>query len=201
MKNIGIFMVAVSAVLIWGTANAASSIAAGKAKAGACVACHGVAGNSANPLWPNLAGQGADYIAKQLLDYKSGARKDPLMAGMTAPLSNEDAVNLGAYFEAMAAKSGVAASKELAKTGGRLYRGGNAKTSVAACMSCHGPAGKGIPPVYPRVSGQHAAYTIKQLKAFKDGSRSNDSKVMQGIAFRMSEAEIKAVSEYMAGLR
>ncbi len=201
MKKIGIFVLTVSAVLIWGTVNAAGSITAGKAKAGVCVACHGATGNSANPLWPNLAGQGADYIAKQLLDYKSGARKDPLMAGMAAPLSNEDAANLGAYFEALAAKTGVVASKELARAGGRLYRGGNAKTGVTACMSCHGPAGKGIPPVYPRVSGQHAAYTIKQLKAFKDGSRSNDSKVMQVIAFRMSEAEIKAVSEYITGLR
>lgn len=179
---------------------AAGNAEKGKAKAGVCAGCHGANGQSANPMWPNLAGQGAEYIAKQLADFKSGARKDPLMVGQVAALSSQDMADLGAYFSSLAPKKGAASNKELALKGQRLYRGGNAKTGVAACMGCHGPAGKGIPVRFPTVSGQHATYSEKQLKAFKDGERTNDGKVMTGIAFRMSLDEIKAVSEYMQGL-
>lgn len=174
---------------------------AGKAKVGVCVACHGPDGNGgADPAWPKLAAQSAEYIAKQLADFKSGARKDPIMQGMVAALSPQDMKDIGAYYEGLKAKPGAARSKETIRIGERLYRGGNAKTGVAACMSCHGPSGNGIPPRFPRVSGQSAAYSEKQLLAFKSAKRTNDGEAMTRIAFRMSEEEIKAVADYMAGL-
>jgi cytochrome c553 len=177
------------------------NVAAGKEKAVVCAGCHGADGNGgADPLWPKLAGQDASYLAKQLSDFKSGARKDPIMTGMAAPLSAADIRNLAAYFASLKGKPGAASNAELAKEGEKIYRGGNAKTGVSACMSCHGPAGHGIPPRFPKVSGQNAPYTQKQLLAFKAGTRTNDGDIMTRIAFRMSEQEIKAVSEYMAGL-
>jgi len=180
---------------------ASGNAARGQTKAAACAGCHGADGNGgADPTWPKLAGQDPDYIAKQLVDFKSGARKDPIMAGMAAPLSAQDAKDIGAYYAGLKAKAGAAKSAELAKLGERIYRGGITNRGVSACMSCHGPSGHGIPPRYPRVSGQSAAYTEKQMLAFKSGARSNDSDIMTRIAFRMSEQEIKAVSDYMAGL-
>lgn len=177
------------------------NVAAGQAKAAVCAGCHGADGNGgADPLWPKLAGQDPAYIAKQLADFKSGARKDPIMAGMAAPLSAADMKNIGAYFSSLKPKPGTAQDAQLAKQGEKLYRGGDAKMGVSACMSCHGPSGHGIPPRFPKVSGQNAAYTRKQMLAFKAGSRANDGEIMTRIAFRMSEQEIKAVSEYMAGL-
>jgi cytochrome c553 len=181
---------------------AEGNIAAGKAKAGMCAGCHGTDGNgmASNPLWPKLAGQIPDYIDKQLHDFKSGARKDPIMSGMAAALSPADMNNLAAYFSSLKTRPGAAINAELAKEGEKIYRGGNAKTGVSACMSCHGPSGQGIPPRFPKVSGQNAAYTEKQLLAFKAGTRTNDGDIMTRIAFRMSEQEIKAVAQYMAGL-
>ncbi len=181
---------------------AGGNIAAGKAKSGMCAGCHGADGNgvASNLLWPKLAGQIPEYIAKQLTDFKSGARKDPIMSGMAATLSGADVKNVAAYFASLKIKPGVAKNAELAKEGEKIYRGGNAKTGVSACMSCHGPSGHGIPPRFPKVSGQNAAYTQKQLLAFKAGTRTNDGDIMTRIAFRMSEQEIKAVSEYMDGL-
>lgn len=186
--------------LFMAPAHAVGNATVGKAKAGMCTGCHGADGNASNPMWPKLAGQSAGYIAKQLADFKSGKRKDKTMVALAAGLSKADMENLGAYFERQKTSAGAAKSEELAKKGQRLYRGGNAKTGVSACMSCHGPSGKGIPPRYPNVSGQHVSYAIKQLKAFKEGSRNNDAEVMTRIAFRMSQGEIKAVAEYMAGL-
>lgn len=175
--------------------------AAGKTKSAKCAACHGVDGNGgADPSWPKLAGQIPEYLAEQLRDFKSGKRKNPIMNGMAAPLAEQDINDLAAYYSSQAIKPGAATSKELAHRGGRIYRGGNAKTGVSACMSCHGPSGHGIPPRFPRVSGQTANYTERQLLDFKAGRRTNDEDTMTRIAFRMSEAEIKAVSEYMAGL-
>lgn len=181
---------------------ASGNIAAGKAKAGMCAGCHGADGNgvASNSLWPKLASQIPEYIAKQLTDFKSGARKDPIMSGMAATLSGTDVKNVAAYFASLKIKPGVAKNVELAKEGEKMYRGGNAKTGVSACMSCHGPSGHGIPPRFPKVSGQNAAYTQKQLLAFKAGTRTNDGDIMTRIAFRMSEQEIKAVSEYTDGL-
>jgi cytochrome c553 len=177
------------------------SASAGKNKAATCAACHGADGNGgADPNWPKLAGNSAEYIAKQLADFKTGTRKDPIMQGMAAALSPQDMRDLGAYYESLAIKPGSARHKETLKMGERLYRGGNAKTGVSACMSCHGPSGHGIPPRFPRVSGQSAAYAEKQLLAFKSNKRSNDGEAMTRTAFRMSEEEIKAVADYMAGL-
>ncbi|MGE5242151.1 MAG: c-type cytochrome [Bacteroidota bacterium] len=188
-------------VLVAPVQAANGNVAAGKEKAVVCAGCHGADGNGgADPSWPKLAGQDASYIAKQLGDFKSGARKDPIMTGMAAPLSAADVKNLAAYFASLKAKPGAASNAELAMEGAKIYRGGNSKTGVSACMSCHGPSGHGIPPRFPKVSGQNAPYTQKQLLAFKAGTRTNDGDVMTRIAFRMSEQEIKAVSEYMAGL-
>ncbi len=182
-------------------ADAAGNAAAGKNKTGMCAGCHGADGNGgADPAWPKLAGQDADYIAKQLKDFKTGVRKDPTMSGMVGGLSDQDMKDIGAYYASLKIKPGSARDAKLAEVGERLYRGGNAKTGVSACMSCHGPSGHGIPPRFPRVSSQTSVYTTKQMKSFKDGVRTNDGDVMTRIAFRMSEQEIKAVSEYMAGL-
>ena len=191
-----------AAMLSAAPAMAGGSVDAGKAKANAsgCGGCHGMDGNSMIPANPSLAGQNATYITKQLKDFKSGKRANPIMAGMAAALSDNDMQNIGAFYAAQTAKKGAAQDEKLARKGERLYRGGNAKTGVAACMGCHGPAGKGVPPRYPSVSGQHAGYSSAQLKAFKDGQRKNDEGVMTGIAFRMSLEEIQAVSEYMSGL-
>ena len=175
--------------------------AAGKAKAAACAACHGADGNGGADLsWPKLAGQIPEYLAQQLKDFKTGVRKNPIMAGMAAPLSEKDMQDLAAFYASQTLKPGAATSKELALAGERVYRGGNAKTGVSACMSCHGPSGHGIPPRFPRVTGQNAAYTERQLLDFKSSRRVNDDGIMTRITFRMSESEIKAVSEYMAGL-
>jgi cytochrome c553 len=198
-----LFSLAVAGTLaaIVPVAYAGGNAAAGQTKAAACAGCHGMDGNGgADASWPKLAGQDADYIAKQLKDFKSGARKDPIMAGMSAGLSEQDMQDIGAYFASLKTKPGVAKDAKLAKLGERLYRGGNAKTGVSACMSCHGPSGHGIPPRFPKVSGQTTVYTGKQMKAFKDAVRTNDGEIMTRIAFRMSEQEIRAVSEYMAGL-
>lgn len=191
----------VAASVLAAPAAMAANIEAGKAKSAVCAGCHGADGNGgADPTWPKLAGQDASYLAKQLKDFKSGARKDPIMAGMVAGLSNADMANIGAYYASLKATAGAARSAELAKQGERIYRGGIANRGVAACMSCHGPSGAGIPPHFPRVAGQKAAYTKKQMLAFKVGTRTNDNKVMTLIAFKLSEGEIDALSEYMAGL-
>lgn len=181
---------------------AEGNIAAGKAKAAMCAGCHGSDGNgmASNPLYPKLAGQMPEYLDKQLHDFKSGARKDPIMSGMAAALSPADMGNVAAYFSSLKTKPGTAANAGLAKEGEKIYRGGDAKTGVSACMSCHGPSGQGIPPRFPRVSWQNAAYTEKQLLAFKAGTRTNDGDIMTRIAFRMSEQQIKAVAQYMDGL-
>jgi cytochrome c553 len=184
-----------------GSVGAAGNAAAGKNKSAVCAGCHGVDGNSAAPNFPKIAGQDGQYIAKQLADFKSGARKDPTMTGMVAGLSKKDMEDLGAFYASQKRSTGTtSASAADLKKAERLYRGGDAKNGIPACMSCHGPAGVGIPPRFPAVSGQHAVYSQKQLLDFKTGARSNDSEVMTRTAFRLSEAEIKAVSEYMAAL-
>jgi cytochrome c553 len=179
---------------------AGADTASGKAKT-ICASCHGADGNGgADPTWPKLAGQDADYLAKQLTDFKTGRRKNDIMSGMAATLSAAEIKGLGAYFAGLKAKPGAAKDAQLALQGEKIYRGGNAKTGVSACMSCHGPSGHGIPPRFPKVSGQNAPYTQNQLLTFKTGARANDGDIMTRIAFRMSEHEIQAVAEYMAGL-
>jgi len=167
-----------------------------------CAACHSADGNSASPANPVLAGQHADYIAKQLANFKSGERKNPVMLGMATALSPQDMKNLGAYFEGQKPKNRSAKDPQLVKLGQQIYRGGVMAKSVAACASCHGPNGSGVPAQFPRVAGQYSEYTMAQLQAFRAGERANDpNNMMRTIAARLSDQEIKAVAEYMAGLR
>jgi len=167
-----------------------------------CAACHASDGNSASPANPVLAGQHADYTAKQLANFKSGERKNPVMLGMTAALTPQDMKNLGAYFEAQKPRTRAAKNVELVKLGRQIYRGGIMDKGVAACASCHGPGGAGIPAQFPRVAGQFAEYTLAQLQAFQLGERANDpNQMMRVISARLSDREIRAVSEYIAGLR
>lgn len=171
-----------------------------------CAACHGADGNSLVPNNPKLAGQVAEYLQKQLGNFKAGAgkkaeRENPVMAGMVATLSAEDMRNVAAYYAGQQAKPGVAKSKDAIALGRKLWRGGDTPRGLPACASCHGAAGAGLPAQYPRVAGQHAEYIEAQLKAFRAGERRNDAGgSMQGIAARMSDAEIRAVADYVAGL-
>ena len=177
-----------------------------------CAACHGADGNSTTPANPRLAGQHAEYITKQLINFKIakpgeqaagvGERKSAVMSGMVASLTADDVKNLGAYFSEKAIKPGAAKDKAAALRGQKLYKGGNSATGVPACAACHGPSGAGIPVQFPRLAGQHAEYLITQLKAFRSGERANDAgKMMRMIAIKMNDQEIKDVAEYIAGLR
>jgi len=183
-------------------ARADGNATAGQAKAGTCAACHGVDGNSSNPEWPSLAGQHAAYIAKQVHAFKSGARQSPIMMPMVANLSDQDIADIAAYFESQAAR-GLEADKGKVELGQRLYRGGNAKTQLPACLACHGPAGRGNPAaMYPSLRGQHATYLMAQLNAYRKGDRTTDkTKAMNDIAARLSDDEIKALASYVQGLR
>ena len=172
-----------------------------------CAACHGADGNSVAPANPKLAGQHAGYLYKQLANFKAqgdrrAARENVLMAGMVAPLSDADMRALAAYYPSQKLKPAAAGDKDLAALGQKIWRGGIAERSVAACAGCHGPDGAGIPGQYPRLAGQFAEYVDAQLKLFRAGGRANDpSGMMRGVAARMSDEEIKAVAEYAAGLR
>ena len=184
-----------------GSAFAAGDAKAGKAKAQACIGCHGVNGVSTNPTWPKLAGQHANYVAKQLKDFKAGKRKDPLMGGQVANLSPQDMDDLAAYFAKQKVSLGGADAKLVAE-GKKIYHGGIKSKKVAACMGCHGPSGNGNPAAkFPGLSGQHAAYVAKTMQDFRSGTRSNDAnKMMRDIASRMSASDIKAVAAYIQGL-
>lgn len=169
---------------------------------GVCVACHGVDGNSPITANPVLAGQHREYIIKQLRNYKSGDRQNPIMNGMAASLSEQDMQDVAAYYASQKAHQGTARDAAVARAGQQLYRGGNAGNGTAACAGCHSPSGAGIPAQYPRLKGQHADYTIAQLKAFRAGERTNDdSAMMRSIAARMSDEEIAAIAEYVQGLQ
>lgn len=203
MKNRFVFatLLSFSAALVALPAGAAGDAAAGKAKAAACASCHGADGNSANPEWPKLAGQHDKYLAKQLANFKAGERSNPMMSPMAAPLSDQDIADIAAYFAGQTLNGGKA-DPALVDAGEKLYRGGNATSGVAACLACHGPNGMGNPQAnFPRLGGQHAAYTVNQLKAFRAGQRTNDAgKMMQNIAARMTDDEMKAVASYIEGL-
>jgi len=167
-----------------------------------CGACHGADGNSTSPAYPNLAGQHPEYLAKQLAEFKSGVRKNAIMAPNVTKLSNEDMLNLAAYFSAQQPKPRLAKDAALVAEGLKLYKGGNAGSGVPACASCHGPAGAGIPSQFPRLAGQHGKYVLAQLKNFRSGDRANDGgKMMQVIARKMTDQEMKAAAEYISGLR
>jgi cbb3-type cytochrome c oxidase subunit III len=172
-----------------------------------CVACHGADGNSAIPANPILAGQVEEYIAKQLKNFKStdgkpAARNNPIMAGMAAAIPDEEIPNVAAWFASQKQKPAAAKDEKLAELGQKIWRQGNFKKGTPACAGCHGPSGAGLPAQYPRLAGQYQEYTETQLKAFRLEERSNDNeKVMRTIAAKLSDAEIKAVAEYAAGLR
>ena len=175
--------------------------AAGEAKAQACVACHGVDGNSANSGFPSLAGQVPGYIAGQLAAFKSGKRANAIMMGLAQPLSAEDMADLDAWYasQTIAPRSISEDQLALASEGESLYRGGSAELAVPACMACHGPAGRGMPSNYPRVAGQWPEYLEGQLLAFKSGARAG--KIMGPIAHRLSAQQIHALSVYMSALQ
>jgi cytochrome c553 len=172
-----------------------------------CAACHAADGNSVAAANPKLAGQFSEYLAKQLRDFKSLEGKPPLrqsavMNGMAAALSDADMKSLAAYYAKQAYKPAAAADKELAASGQKLWRGGDAVHGIPACGGCHGPAGAGIPAQFPRLAGQYAEYITAQLTAFREGKRTNDvNGVMRGVAAHMNDGQIRAVAEYAAGLR
>lgn len=169
-----------------------------------CAACHAVDGNSTVAANPRLAAQPAAYLYKQLQDFKSGARPSPIMAPVAATLSDNDMRNLAAYYSVQAAKPGVATDAKLVEAGRKLYRGGNKATGLPACMACHGPNGAGVPAQYPRLGGQHAAYVEAQLQAFRKGARNkpdNNTDVMEAVAAKLSDADIKALAQYVSGLK
>ncbi len=172
-----------------------------------CAACHGADGNSAIPVNPTLAGQHPEYLLKQLMNFKSqggkpAERVNAVMGGMAAPLSAEDMGNLAAYFAGQKPKPRAARDPELAKLGQSIYRGGIVAKGVAACAACHSPNGAGIPSQFPRLAGQHTEYVAAQLKTFRSGERANDpNSMMRMIAAKLSDKEIAAVAEYIAGLR
>jgi len=176
--------------------------AKGQAASGVCAACHGPDGNSLIPMNPALAGQHPEYLYKQLINFRSGERANPIMAAQVASLSEADMRNLAAYFAGQKPRAGTASNAELTNAGRKLYRAGNSANSVAACAGCHSPNGAGIPIQYPRLKGQHKDYTVAQLKAFRAGERVNDpNAMMRGVAARLSDREMDALAEYIAGLR
>jgi cytochrome c553 len=165
-----------------------------------CAACHGADGNSSVPAQPKLAQQHPEYLLKQLQEFKNDKRKDAVMKGFVATLSDADMKNISAWLHNQKAKPGFAKDKELVALGERIYRGGIQDRSIAACASCHSPNAAGIPAQYPRLSGQHADYTAAQLVAFRDGKRTNSLPMTQ-VAAKLNDREIKAVADYIAGLR
>jgi cytochrome c553 len=177
------------------------NLAAGETKYTAvCAACHGADGNSGSPANPKLAQQHPEYLVKQLQEFKSGKRANAIMQGFASQLSDEDMKNISAWLATKKNKAGFAKDKELVALGERIYRGGIADRQVAACAGCHSPNGAGIPSQYPRLSGQHGDYTVAQLISFRDGARKNSVQMTQ-VASRLNDREIKAVSDYIAGLR
>ncbi len=180
---------------------AAGDAAAGQSKAAVCSACHGADGKAIQPAYPNLAGQHASYIAKQLTEYRDGERVNALMSGQAANLSDEDIQDLAAYYSEMTKIEGASTEDNLT-LGMNIYRGGITATSVAACAACHGPAGEGNPgAAWPVVSGQNAQYLADQLRYFRTGERANDpGSMMRGVSKRMTDEEIDAVANYISGL-
>ncbi len=188
-----------TAASVWAEGGSAE---AGKTKSATCAACHGADGNSVNPEWPKLAGQHESYIIKQLSNFKAGDRKNASMSPMAAPLSEQDMADLAAYFSSQVRKAGEGDQTKVT-LGEQVYKGGNNATGVAACAACHGPTGAGNPAAkFPSLNGQHATYIKNQLLSFRKGERANDAgKMMRNVAIKMTDAEIEAVAEYIAGLK
>lgn len=209
MKLISTFMIAASlAATAFSSfaqqapaAAAKPDLAKGEASfATVCAACHAPDGNSLIPVNPKLAQQHPQYLVKQLQEFKAGKRVNAVMNGMAAPLSDADMINIAYWLGSKKATPGAAKEKELVLLGERIYRGGIADRQIPACAGCHSPNGAGIPAQYPRLSGQHADYAVAQLNAFRDGSRANSVQMTQ-VAAKLNDREIKAVADYIAGLR
>jgi cytochrome c553 len=166
----------------------------------ACITCHGPKGQSAISTWPKLSAQHAAYTSKQLKNFKEGTRANPVMMGMAATLTEQDMNNIAAFLAKQEPSLGVAQNKDTIELGQSIYRGGIAAKGVPACAACHSPTGAGIPNQYPLMGGQWAEYNAAQLVAFREGTRKNSSQ-MTTIATKLSDQEMKAVSDYMAGLR
>ena len=164
-----------------------------------CAACHTADGSRGIPTNPILQGQHADYLVKQLTEFKSGKRDNAIMKPMASTLSDDDMRNVAAFYASKTAKPGAAKNKDSVELGRKIWRGGIADKQVPACAGCHGPAGAGVPAQYARLAGQHAEYVSSQLELFRSGKRAN-SPQMATIAARMSDAEIAAVSDYVEGL-
>ena len=180
------------------------SIEDGKAKSLTCTACHGPEGNSVSPMWPNIAGQNAPYLLAQLMAFKEGSRKDPLMSAQAMMLSDQDMADLAVYFESLPAAAQSVKDASTVSRGETLYRGGDTESGVSACLACHGPTGRGNPAAkYPALQGQHADYTAKQLNDYASGARVSDGKtrIMRDIAERLSKEDIAALSSYVQGLK
>ncbi|MCA3240444.1 MAG: cytochrome c4 [Rubrivivax sp.] len=175
-------------------------LAKGQQLAATCLACHTADGSRGAPANPILQGQHPEYLVKQLIEFKSGKRKNAIMAGMVAALSEEDMKHISAFYASKPAPKGFAGNKDTVALGESIWRGGIAAKGVPACAACHGPAGSGMPAQYPRIAGQHAAYTEAQMNAFRLGERGNNAQMIT-IAGKMTEREIKAVSDFAAGLR
>ncbi|NKB76911.1 MAG: c-type cytochrome [Gammaproteobacteria bacterium] len=200
MSYLAMVVVAISGLTSQAVPAQDGDVEAGKQKSATCVACHGPNGISVSADFPHLAGQVPGYIAIQLANFKSGERSDPIMQGMSAGLSDEDMADLDAYYVSLDSNKGSVTPEQESQAvdGSKIYRGGYEPYSIAACMSCHGPSGHGIPPAFPRVSGQGPAYLEAQLLAFKSGARKNS--IMNPISFALSEEQIKQLSLYMSAI-
>jgi cytochrome c553 len=182
-------------------AAAKPDLAAGEAKATTlCIACHTADGSRGLPTYPILQGQHPEYLVKQLIEFKEGKRQNPIMSGIAAALTPEDMRNVAAFYASKKAKDGAAKRPDLVAAGEKIYRGGIAKKSVPACAGCHSPNGAGLPVQYPRLAGQHSDYTKTQLTVFRQGDRTNNAQ-MSSIAANLSDKEIEALADYIAGLR
>ena len=169
--------------------------------AGVCIACHGPDANSVIPVNPTLAQQHPEYLIKQLTEFKSGVRANPIMQGMASTLATDaDVKNVAYWLASKTAKPGTAKDKELAAMGERIFRGGVVDRQIPACAGCHSPNGAGIPAQYPRLKGQQTDYTTAQLTAFRDGVRKNSVQMSQ-VAAKLNDREIKALADYIAGLQ
>lgn len=185
--------------------SAGGDAAAGQTKSAVCVACHSVDGNSVDPLYPKIAGQHADYIARQLTLFKSGKRQNPIMLGITMTLTDQDMLDLGAHFSAQTVKPDIA-DEALVPLARHLYQTGDAKRGIPACMSCHGPTGRGNPASrYPAIGSQHGRYTADMLRRFRAGEVHGDEadvngNLMKQVAAPLTDAEIDALASYIQGL-
>lgn len=184
-----------------GSANAAGDAEAGKVKAAACAACHGTDGNSPVDMYPKLAGQHEDYIAKQLVDFKSGARNNAIMMGMSMALSEQDMADIGAFYASQPVTEGTT-PKEVVDQVQDLFRGGDMERNIASCTACHGPRGNGTGLAkFPKISNQHATYLAAQMKLFRSGERANDPKgMMRDTMKKLTDQEIDALAKYLGGL-